>query len=83
MMSLTVMSTVVVALPPVLVAVTVYVVNVDKTVGTPLILPVAELILNPFGSAGSIDHVTTGPPCTVGVTAFIGEPLVITNQSGL
>ena len=45
------MSIVVVALPPVFVAVIVYVVMVESTVGVPLISPVDESMLIPVGSA--------------------------------
>ena len=43
----------------------------DITVGVPLMVPVDESILNPFGSAGNIDHVTTAPPCAVGIRSLI------------
>ena len=72
------MSIVVVALPPVFVAVIVYVVMVESTVGVPLISPVDESMLIPVGSAGEIDQVTTGPPLTVGVPVVITASLVST-----
>ena len=72
------MSIVVVALPPVFVAVIVYVVMVESIVGVPLISPVDESMLIPVGSAGEIDHVTTGPPLTVGVPVVITASLVST-----
>ena len=61
-MSLTVMSTVVVALPPEFVAVTVYVVNVESTLGVPLISPVDASMSRPVGNVGSIVQVMTVPP---------------------
>ena len=75
---MTVISIVVVALPPVLVAVIVYVVTVESTVGVPLISPVDESIFKPVGRAGEIDHVTTGPPPTVGTPVVMDESLVST-----
>ena len=77
-MSLMVMSIVVVALPPVFVAVIVYVVTVESTVGVPLISPVDESILKPVGRLGDMVHVTTGPPPTVGTPVVIDESLVST-----
>ena len=63
-------------LPPALVAVMVYTVNGETTVGVPLISPVAASIDNPIGRAGETDQVLTAPPLTVGVTAPIGVPFV-------
>tara|TARA_Y100001980_G_C14262258_1_gene103308 strand:- start:56 stop:292 length:237 start_codon:yes stop_codon:yes gene_type:complete len=78
-MSLIVISIVVVALPPVLVAVIVYVTGVvERTVGVPLISPVDESMLNPFGKPGDTDHVTTGPPLTLGAPVVKELPLVPT-----
>ena len=37
-----------------------------------MISPVVESILKPVGSVGETDHVTTGPPLTVGVPVVIG-----------
>ena len=82
-MSLTTMSTVSVALPPVLVAVMVYVVKSEITVGVPLISPVDRSKERPVGSDGDIDQVNIVPPPTVGVVADIGESLVSTNEFGL
>ena len=82
-MSLTTISTVSVALPPVLVAVMVYVVKSDITVGVPLISPVVESRERPVGRLGDIDQVKIVPPPTVGVVALIGESLVSTNEFGL
>ena len=78
-MSFIVMSIVVLALPPVLVAVIVYVTGVvERTVGVPLISPVDESMLKPFGKLGDTDHVTTGPPPTVGAPVVIEVSLVST-----
>ena len=79
MTSLTVMSTVVVALPPVLVAVTVYVAEEVTAVGVPLITPVEVSSDKPAGREGETDHDTTGPPLDVGVAAVIAVPLVSVN----
>tara|TARA_B100001113_G_scaffold292255_1_gene248828 strand:- start:254 stop:487 length:234 start_codon:yes stop_codon:yes gene_type:complete len=73
------MSTVVVALPPVLVAVTVYVAEELTAVGVPLITPVEVSSDNPAGREGETDHDTTGPPLDDGVTAVIAESLVRVN----
>ena len=62
--------------PPALVAVTVYTVDGETTVGVPLISPVTVSIVNPVGRAGEIVHELTAPPLTDGVTAPIGAPLV-------
>ena len=76
------METVVVSLPPVLVAVTVYVVEVLSTVGVPEMVPSAVLNERPPGKDGEMDHVTTSPPLTVGVTAVMAVPLVSVKLSG-
>ena len=76
-------SIVVVALPPVLFAYTVYVVKVERTVGVPLISPFEVSKFNPLGKEGEISQVTTGPPLIVGETEFIGVPFVSVNVSGL
>ena len=72
---------VVVALPPVLVAVTVYVVEEDTAVGVPLIVPVEVSNVNPAGTAGEIDQETTVPPVDVGVAFVMAESFV--NVNGL
>ena len=82
-MSLTTMSTVSVALPPVLVAVMVYVVKSEITVGVPLSSPVDGSKVRPVGRDGDIDQVRIAPPPTVGVVAVIGEFLVSTNEFGV
>ena len=68
--------TVVVILPPVLVALTVYVVVALTTVGVPEISPVAVSNKRPDGSVGVIVQDTTGPPVVVGVSACIAVLLV-------
>ena len=70
------MSIVVVAVPPVLVADTVYVVEEDTVDGVPDIYPVVVLKFKPVGSDGVIDHETTVPPLAVGISEVIIVPLV-------
>ena len=79
---MTVMLTVAVSLPPVLVAVMVYVVAVLSSVGVPEMVPSVVLNVSPPGSDGEIDHVTMSPPLKVGVTEVIAVPLVSVNESG-
>ena len=43
-----------------------------------MISPVDASILSPVGNPGLIDHVTTGPPATVGIPVVIDESLVST-----
>ena len=76
---MTVMSTVVVALPPVLVAVIVYVAVEVIAVGVPLISPEEVSRDKPAGSDGETDHETTVPPLDVGVAAIIDESFVSVN----
>jgi hypothetical protein len=73
------MSTVVVALPPVLVAVIVYVAVEVIAVGVPLISPEEVSRDKPAGSDGETDHETTVPPLDVGVAAVIDESFVSVN----
>ena len=73
---MTVIEIVVVTLPPVLVALTVYVVVALTTVGVPEISPVAGSKTRPAGSAGVIVQDTTVPPVVVGVSASIAVLLV-------
>ena len=75
------MLTVTVELPPVLLAVTVYGVSVDITVGVPLMAPVDVENTRPLGSDGEIDHEVTVPPLAVGVAVVMAVPLV--NVNGL
>ena len=71
------------SLPPVLVAVIVYVVSGESAVGVPEISPVAVSKTRPVGRSGEIDHESTAPPAAVGVSADIGTPLVRVNGSPL
>ena len=80
---MTVMVTVAVSLPPVLVAVTVYVVAVLNSVGVPEMVPSVVLKLKPAGSVAEIVHEVTSPPLTLGVTEVIAVPLVSVNEFGL
>ena len=73
------MSTVVVALPPVLVAVMVYVAVEVIAVGVPEMTPVEVSKERPAGSVGETDHDTTVPPLDDGVAAVIAESLVSVN----
>ena len=82
MTAFTVMVTVVVSLPPVLVAVMVYVVDVLSSEGVPEMVPSVVLKVNPPGNDGEMDHVTTSPPLTVGVTEVIAVPFVSVWVSG-
>ena len=63
-------------LPPRFVAVTVYTVDGETTVGVPLISPVAASKIRPVGRGGEMVHELTAPPLRDGVTAPIGAPLV-------
>lgn len=74
---------VVVALPPVLVAVTVYVAKDERTEADPPIWPVDVENVRPEGRLGEIDHVTTAPPLEVGVVPNEKEFLVNVNALGL
>ena len=82
MMALTVMVTVSVSLPPVLVAVMVYVVDVLSSVGVPEIVPSEVSSDRPAGNVGEIDQVTTAPPLMVGVTDVMAVPLVSVKVDG-
>ena len=77
------MVTVVVALPPVLVAVTVYVAEEETTEGVPLISPVEVEKTRPVGSVGVIDHDVMVPPLAVGVTVVMATSLVSVKELGL
>ena len=59
--------TVVLPLPPALVAVMVYVVIVDNAVGVPDIVPVVVSNDKPAGNAGLIDQLVAVPPVLVGL----------------
>ena len=77
--SLTVMVTVAVELPPELLAVTVYCVWDETAVGVPEMAPVELENRRPAGSVGEIDQETTVPPPALGVTVVIAVPLVSVN----
>ena len=81
--SFTCIVTVAVPLPPALVAVTVYEVDDETTVGVPLIAPVVVLKDNPVGSDGEIDQEVTAPPLDDGVTVVIVVPLVRVKELGV
>ena len=80
--SLTTMVTVAVSLPPVLVAVIVYVELEVTAVGVPLIAPVEESSERPAGKDGETDQPVIVPPFAVGVTVVICVPLVKVNEFG-
>ena len=80
---MTIMVMVVVALPPVLVAVTVYVAEDDTAVGVPEIDPFEVEKERPAGSVGEIDHEVTFPPLALGVAVVIAVPLVSVNELGV
>ena len=82
-MSFTTMVTSSVVLPPVLVAVIVYVAEVETVVGVPLMAPVDESSERPAGSDGETDQEVTGPPLVVGVTVVIAVLLVSVKVFGL
>ena len=82
-MSLTTISTSAVVLPPVLVAVIVYVAEDVTADGVPLMAPVEASRDNPDGSEGETDQEVTGPPLAVGVTVVMAVPLVSENVLGL
>ena len=72
-----------VVLPPVLVAVTVYVAELVMAVGVPEMAPVEESSDKPDGSEGETDHEVTGPPLAVGVTVVMAVPFVSVKELGL
>ena len=72
-----------VALPPVLFAYTVYVVEEEIAVGVPEISPFEVEKVSPAGRVGEIDHDVTAPPLEIGVTDVIATPLVSVNELGL
>ena len=81
--SLTTMVTSAVVLPPVLLAVMVYVAELVTAVGVPAMAPVEESRERPAGSEGETDHEVMGPPLAVGVTVVMAVPLVSVNEFGL
>lgn len=68
-----------VALPPVLVAVTVYVAEDVIVVGVPEMAPVDVSNDRPDGRSGETDQETTVPPKAEGVADVIAESLVKVN----
>ena len=76
---MTTMEMVVVALPPVLVAVTVYDVEDEVADGVPEIAPVEVENERPDGSDGVIDHEVTVPPLEVGVAVVMVVSLLREN----
>ena len=80
---MTTMVTPAVVLPPVLVAVTVYVAELVMAVGVPEMAPVEESSESPVGSEGETDHDVMVPPLTVGVTVVMAVPFVKVKEFGL
>ena len=80
---MTTMVTSSVVLPPVLLAVTVYVAELVMAVGVPLIAPVEESRESPAGSPGETDQPVMVPPLAVGVTVVMAVPLVKVKELGL
>ena len=78
-MSLTVIITLAVALPPVLLAVMVYCVWDETAVGVPEMAPVELENRRPAGNEGEIDHEVTVPPPALGVAVVMAVPLVKVN----
>ena len=68
-----------VALPPVLFAYTVYVVEEEIAVGVPEISPFEVEKVRPAGSVGMMAQEVTAPPETDGVVAVIAVPFVSVN----
>ena len=82
--SSTSMVMVVVSLPPLLTAVTLYVVKALIIVGVPQIVPLLVPNDMPFGKEGEIDQLVTGSPFAVGVTELvIAVPMVKVNEFGV
>ena len=77
--SFTVMVTDAVALPPVLLAYTVYVVEEERAVGVPEISPFEVEKVRPAGSVGVISQEVTVPPSADGVAVVIAVPFVSVN----
>ena len=75
--------TVAVELPPALVAVTVYNVELVTSVGVPLMAPVEVSNDKPSGSVGEIDHEVTAPPLEVGMTVDKATFFVSVKELGL
>jgi len=73
----------VVALPPVLLAVTVNVVAEVTTVGVPEMAPLEVSKERPLGRVAEMDHEVTAPPLDVGVTVVMAVFLVRVRVLGL
>ena len=71
------------ALPPVLLAVTVKDVEEVMAVGVPLMAPVEVENERPDGNEGLIDQEVTAPPLEVGVTADIVTSFVRERELGV
>ena len=80
---MTSMVTSAVVLPPVLLAVMVYVAEEVMASGVPEMAPVEESRDSPDGSEGETDQEVTVPPLEVGVTVVIAVPFVSVNELGL
>ena len=80
---MTSMVTSAVVLPPVLVAVTVYVAELVMAVGVPLMAPVDVSSDSPAGRDGDTEYEVTVPPLLDGVTVVMAVPLVRVNEFGL
>ena len=74
MTSLTTMVMLAVSLPPVLLAVMVYVADEATAVGFPLMAPVEESRDKPAGRDGETDQEVMAPPLVVGVNVVIAVP---------
>ena len=72
-----------VALPPVLLAVTVNVVAEVTTVGVPEMAPLEVSKERPLGRVAEMDHDVTAPPLDVGVTVVMAVFLVRVRVLGL
>ena len=77
---MTTMVTVAESLPPVFVAVIVYCVETETSVGVPERVPVEVSKERPAESVGDMSHVTTAPPVDDGVVVDIAVPLVRVNE---
>ena len=71
------------SLPPVLLAVTVYVPEAVMAVGVPEMAPVEASKARPAGSDGETDQDVMAPPLTVGETVVMAVPLVKVKSFGL
>ena len=74
-MSLTTIVIVALSLPPVLVAVIVYVAEEFTPVGVPLMAPVEVSSDNPAGSDGETEYEVTVPPVDVGEMVVMAVPI--------